>query len=83
MTANIKAQAGEGQLRLFKIFSNYGKVVDVESGVFDFHYYESILDNTTRVTAYRIGKIEKKAIAAAKKFAKKYVADIFSPYTTP
>jgi hypothetical protein len=51
MTANIKAQAGEGQLRLFKIFSNYGKPVDVESGVFDFHYYESILDNTTRVTA--------------------------------
>jgi DNA polymerase elongation subunit (family B) len=31
--------------------------------------------NTTRVTSYRIGKIEKKAIAAAKKFAKKYVAD--------
>jgi hypothetical protein len=51
MTANIKSQAGEGQLRLFKIFSNYGKPVDVESGIFDFHYYESILDNTTRVTA--------------------------------
>jgi hypothetical protein len=51
MSANIKAQAGQGQLLLFKIFSNYGKPVDVESGIFDFHYYESILDNTTRVTA--------------------------------
>ena len=31
--------------------------------------------NTTRVTSYRIGKIEKKAMAAAKKYAKAYVAE--------
>ena len=51
MSANFRSQAGQGQLRLFKIYSNYGKSVDVESGIFDFHYYESMLDNTIRVTA--------------------------------
>jgi len=49
--ANIAAQAGEAQIKLFEINSNYNKPVDVSSGCIEFEYYESILDNTVRATA--------------------------------
>lgn len=50
MSANRSAQAGEAQVKLFEIYSNYNKPVDVSSGCIEFQYYESILDNTIRAT---------------------------------
>ena len=49
--ANVVAQAGEAQITLFEIYSNYGKPVDVSSGCIELTYYESILDNSVRATA--------------------------------
>lgn len=49
--ANRPAQAGESQITLFEIYSNYGDPVDVKSGCIDFNYYESILDNSIRASA--------------------------------
>jgi len=49
--ANRAAQAGEGQISSFEIYSNYNKPVDVSSGCINLDYYESILDNTIRATA--------------------------------
>jgi hypothetical protein len=51
MPANITAQAGQTQIKLFEVYSNYGKQVDISSGCIQLEYYESILDNTVRVTA--------------------------------
>lgn len=49
--ANRAAQAGEGQITLFEIYSNYNEPVDVASGCIALDYYESILDNTIRASA--------------------------------
>ena len=49
--ANIAAQAGEGQINLFEIISNYNKPLDISSGTLELTYYESILDHTIRATA--------------------------------
>lgn len=49
--ANVAAQAGEAQITLFEIYSNYGKPVDVSSGCIELTYYESLLDNSVRATA--------------------------------
>lgn len=49
--ANVAARAGEAQIKLFEIYSNYNSPVDVSGGVVDLHYYESILNNTIRATA--------------------------------
>lgn len=49
MGANIAAESSN--ITTFDIFSNYGKKVSVLGGVAELHYYESILDNTIRVTA--------------------------------
>jgi len=60
--ANRAAQAGEGQISSFEIYSNYNEPVDVASGCIKLDYYESILDNTVRATAtfsdtgFRFGK---------------------------
>jgi hypothetical protein len=51
MPANITAQAGQTQIKLLEVYSNYGKQVDISSGCVQLEYYESILDNTVRVTA--------------------------------
>jgi hypothetical protein len=51
MPANIAAQAGEGQINLFEIGSNYNEPVDVAGGILELSYYESILDHTVRATA--------------------------------
>jgi len=49
--ANRAAQAGEAQITLFEIYSNYNDPVDVKSGCIELNYYESILDNSIRATA--------------------------------
>ncbi len=49
--ANLSAQGGESQITLFEIYSNYGKPIDVASGCIQLNYYESILDNSIRVSA--------------------------------
>ena len=49
--ANIAAQAGEGQISLFEITSNYSGTLEVSSGVVELNYYESLLDNTVRATS--------------------------------
>lgn len=49
--ANIAAQAGEAQVRLFEFHSDFVEPVDVSSGAIELNYYESILDTTVRVTA--------------------------------
>ncbi len=49
--ANIAAQAGEGQINLFEIISNYNQPLDISSGTLELTYYESILDHTVRATA--------------------------------
>jgi hypothetical protein len=49
--ANIAAQAGEAQIRLFEFHSDFVEPVDVSSGSIELNYYESILDTTVRVTA--------------------------------
>jgi len=49
--ANIAAQAGEAQISLFEITSNYSGSLEISSGVIELNYYESILDNTVRVTS--------------------------------
>jgi hypothetical protein len=49
--ANLPAQGGESQITLFEIYSNYNKPVDVASGCIELNYYESILDNSVRVSA--------------------------------
>jgi hypothetical protein len=51
MPANIAAQAGEGQINLFEIGSNYNQPVDFSGGIMELSYYESILDHTIRATA--------------------------------
>lgn len=51
MAANIAAQAGEGQIKELIFYSNYNKPVDVASACIELNYYESILDNTIRLTA--------------------------------
>lgn len=49
MGANQAAESSN--ITTFDIFSNYGKKVSVLGGVAEVHYYESVLDNTIRVTA--------------------------------
>jgi hypothetical protein len=49
MGANKNAESSN--ITTFEIFSNYGKKVPVLGGVAELHYYESVLDNTIRVTA--------------------------------
>jgi hypothetical protein len=51
MPANVAAQAGEGQINLFEIGSNYNEPVDFSGGIIELSYYESILDHTIRATA--------------------------------
>ena len=53
MPANIAAQGGEGQLKMFEVYSNYGvvDVLDYLTGIIEVNYYESILDDTVRATA--------------------------------
>ena len=53
MTANIQSQAGEGQINLFEIVSNYSDkpTTDISNGIIELTYYESILDHTVRATA--------------------------------
>lgn len=51
MPANFAAEAGQGQINLFEIESNYGKSLDISASVVEFTYYESILDNTIRANA--------------------------------
>ena len=53
MPANIAAQAGEGQLKMFEVYSNYNavNVLDYLTGIIEVNYYESILDDTVRATA--------------------------------
>lgn len=52
MAANISAQAGEAQITLLDLVSNYdSKKVSIGNGVIEFNYYESILDTTVRVSA--------------------------------
>lgn len=48
---NIASQAGEAQISLFEITSNYSGTLEVSPGVVELNYYESILDNTVRVTS--------------------------------
>jgi hypothetical protein len=51
MPANIAAQAGEGQINLFEIESNYGRPkLDLSGGIVALDYYESILEN--EISAY-------------------------------
>jgi hypothetical protein len=49
MGANKAAESSN--ITTFDIFSNYGKKVSVLGGVAELHYFESILDNTVRVTS--------------------------------
>lgn len=50
--SNLAAQGGEAQITRFDIYSNYTPIIlDVGSGVVDFSYYESVLDNTVRSSA--------------------------------
>lgn len=50
--ANIAAQAGEGQINLFEVVSNYNKKpLDISGGIIELTYHESILDHTVRATA--------------------------------
>ena len=53
MAANIQAQAGQGQISLFEVESNYDtkKSTDISNSILEFTYYESILDHTIRATA--------------------------------
>jgi len=51
VAANRPAQAGEAQITLFEIYSNYNKPIDVKSGCIELNYYESILDNSVRLSA--------------------------------
>jgi hypothetical protein len=52
MAANIQAGAGEGQINIFEIVSNYTKKgSDVKNGIIELTYYESILDYTVRAVA--------------------------------
>ena len=51
MPVNIAAQAGEGQLNYFEVYSNYNDFLDIKGGITDISYYESILDPTIRATA--------------------------------
>jgi len=52
MPANIQAQAGEGQINLFELTSNYRKKsTDISNGIIELSYHESILDHTVRATA--------------------------------
>ena len=51
MSANIAAQAGEGQIKELILYSNYNKPVNVASACVELNYYESILDTTMRSTA--------------------------------
>jgi len=50
--ANIAAQAGESKISLFEITSNYSGSLEIPSeSIYELNYYESILDNTVRVTS--------------------------------
>jgi hypothetical protein len=49
--ANIASQAGESQINLFEITSNYSGDLEVTPGVVELNYYESLLDNSVRVTS--------------------------------
>ena len=52
MSANRSAQAGQSQITLFEISSNYGeKKIEPQKGALVLEYYESILDTTVRSTA--------------------------------
>lgn len=52
MSANRSAQAGEAQVKLFEIESNYERLkLDLASGIIEFNYYESILENAIRASA--------------------------------
>jgi len=52
MPANFQAQAGEGQINIFELVSNYTKKsTDISNGILELTYYESILDHTVRATA--------------------------------
>jgi hypothetical protein len=49
MSANKSAESGN--VTLFDIYSNYNDKVSFLEGIAEIHYYESILDNTVRLTA--------------------------------
>ena len=52
MAVNLSAQAGQSQITLFEIISNYTKQpLSVEKSTLELNYYESILDHTVRVSA--------------------------------
>lgn len=63
MAANIAAQGGESQIKLFELYSNYKQEpTEVSSSCIELTYYESILDSTLRAsttftdTGYRKNK---------------------------
>lgn len=51
MSANISAQAGQSQITLFNVTSNYTKKTSNFAAPIVLEYYESILDNTIRASA--------------------------------
>lgn len=51
MAANVASQAGQSQITLFEVVSNYNKPVDFSGGIISLDYYESVLDNSVRVIA--------------------------------
>jgi hypothetical protein len=53
MPSNLAAQAGQGQLNYFEVYTNYDKIefLDYSNGIIEIDYYESILDCTTRTIA--------------------------------
>lgn len=46
--SNKAAELGQVNINEFKIFSNYGKELDISGGFIELSYYESLLDNTIR-----------------------------------
>lgn len=50
MSANIVAQAGEGQITLLEFHPDYTAPIDVSSGAIELNYYESVLNKTVRTT---------------------------------
>lgn len=51
MVANIAAQAGAAQVREFTVFSNNNKSLNISGGFIDLMVFQSILDNTVRVSS--------------------------------
>lgn len=51
MLANIAAQAGSAQVREYTIFSNNNKDLNISGGFIDLILFQSILDNTVRISS--------------------------------